>query len=200
MKSFTRDNWYWRLADGRIWSSERAAFVPEDSAAFLAWTADGTTPSEAPDASGEASARGLREALAYYGLPLGELLTLDEARAAKLADVMAGYNAAFADLEKIYPQHEREGWSLQEAEARAIMADPTADTPVLSALVAIRGRGETVADLAGQVLTQASAYRAFYAWYTGQQQRMYGEISALSTVAEILAYQVAYAPPPDQGE
>jgi hypothetical protein len=124
--------------------------------------------------------------------------TFAEALAAKLGEVMAGYGAAFADMEKIYPQHEREGWPLQEAEALAVMADPQANTPVLSALVQLRGRGESVVELAAKVLANAASWRMYYAWYTGQQQRMYAEVSALADVAAIQAYQVAYLPPPAQ--
>ena len=139
--------------------------------------------------------------------------TLDQALAAKLGQVMGGYAAAFADMEKIYPQHEREGWVLQEAEALALLADPSAQTPVLSALVAMRGRGETELELADKVLANANTWRMYYAWYTGQQQRMYAEVlalavlpdiedpeeaaqAALAAVAALQAYQVTYAPAP----
>lgn len=125
--------------------------------------------------------------------------TLEEVLAAKLSEVMGGYTASFAAVEKIYPAHEREGWPLQEAEALALQADPAAPTPVLSALVQLRGKGESVADLAAQVLANAATWRGVYAWYTGQQQRMYAEVSALTTVAEVQAYQVVYAQPAAQG-
>jgi hypothetical protein len=125
--------------------------------------------------------------------------TLDEARAAKLSEVMTGYGAAFADMEKVYPQHEREGWPIQEAEAMAYMGNPALPTPVLSALVQLRNRGETVAQLVTEVIRNAEGWRMYYAWYTGQQQRMYAEVSALATVSAIKAYQVFYAPLPAQG-
>ncbi len=125
--------------------------------------------------------------------------TLEEARAAKLAQVMDAYQAAFAPIEAVYPSAEREGWPIQEAEARALLADPQADAatvaPVLSALVQLRARGETPADLAQKVLANAGQWRMVYAWFTGQQQRMYGEVSGLATVAEIEAYPVEYQLP-----
>lgn len=125
--------------------------------------------------------------------------TQEEARAAKLAEVMSGYNAAFAPVEHVYPAAEREGWAIQEAEARALLADPVADTPVLTALVQLRAQGESVADLAARVLTNAATWRQIYAWYTGQQQRMFAEVSVLSDMEAIQAYQVVYAVPPAQG-
>ena len=125
--------------------------------------------------------------------------TLEEARAAKLAEVMSAYQAAFAPIEAVYPSAEREGWAIQEAEARTLLADPAADpatvAPVLSALVALRARGETPADLAQKVLANAGPWRMVYAWLTGQQQRMYGEVSGLEAVDEIQAYPVEYQLP-----
>lgn len=130
--------------------------------------------------------------------PQPEPPTLPEALAAKLAEVMAGYKAAFVEMEKIYPQYEREGWPIQEAEALALKSDPQASTPVLSALVQLRAKGESVADLAAKVLQNATEWRMYYAWYTGQQQRMYAEVSALASVEAVQAYQVQYAPPMGQ--
>lgn len=125
---------------------------------------------------------------------------MEEALAAKLAEVMRGYSAAFAPVEAVYPAAEREGWPVQEAEARALMADPQAETPVLSALVQLRARGETVAALAEKVLANAGQWRMVYAYLTGQQQRMYGEVTALAaqegiTGADVAAYPVEYRMP-----
>lgn len=127
-------------------------------------------------------------------------LTLADASTAKLAEVMSGYSAAFAPVESVYPATEREGWAIQEAEARALLADPNADTPVLAALVQFRARGESVADLATKVLDNAATWRMVYAYLTGQQQRMYGEVSTLAvqegiTAADIAAYPVEYVMP-----
>lgn len=126
--------------------------------------------------------------------------SLAEALTAKLAEVINKYSAAFISVEAVYPAAEREGWPIQEAEARVLMIDSQAETPVLSALVQFRARGETVADLATKVLANAGQWRMVYAYLTGQQQRMYGEVTALAeqpnvTGAEILAYPVAYQLP-----
>ena len=121
--------------------------------------------------------------------------TLDEARAAKLVEVMSAYQAASAPVEAVYPAAEREGWPVQEAEARAVLAGSTSDTPVLSLLVQLRGRGETEAELAAKVLANAGQWRMLYAYLTGQQQRMYADVSALKTVEEVQAYRVEYRMP-----
>ena len=142
----------------------------------------------------------LEEWAATHPAPEPEPPTLEEALDIKLAEVMNGYSAAFGPVEKVYPAAEREGWPVQEAEARALMADPQAETPVLSALVQLRARGEAVADLAAKVLANATQWRMVYAFLTGQQQRMYGEVTALAaqediTGADILAYPVEYRMP-----
>ena len=89
MLNFDKNNWYWQLADGRIWSTKAAAFVPDDGAAINAGVQEwlraqglASIPESPKDESGNCSEEGLREALIFYGLPLGELLTLEEQRAA----------------------------------------------------------------------------------------------------------------------
>lgn len=123
--------------------------------------------------------------------------SFEAALSAKLAEIMSKYSAAFAVIEQVYPAQEREGWPAQEAEAKALQADPNADTPVLSMLVQLRARGEKVAELAEKVILNAGQWRSVYAFFTGQQQRMYGEVVFLSeqegTKAEdIAAYPVEY--------
>ena len=86
---------YYKLADGRIWSVAAAAFVGEDSPEVRDYLAAGQTFGTAPDESGALSEAGLRQALAFYGLPLGALLTLEEAR----AEALARLDTAFADAE-----------------------------------------------------------------------------------------------------
>lgn len=126
-------------------------------------------------------------------------LSLEEAKAVKLATVMAAYQAAFAPIEAVYPAAEREGWPIQEAEARAVLADlggaPETLAPVLSLLVQIRGRGETVADMAAKVLANAGQWRLLYASLTGQQQKMYADVSALSSVEAVTAYPTTFQVP-----
>jgi hypothetical protein len=88
---FDLHNNYWILSDGRIWSSARAVYVPDDDADYLAWlTFDDNKPSRAPDEQGAVSETGLREALRFYGLPLGELAGPEERRAeiaARIAEI-----------------------------------------------------------------------------------------------------------------
>ena len=121
--------------------------------------------------------------------------TLAEVRATKLAEVLSAYQAAFAPIEAVYPAAEREGWPVQEAEAKALLVDAQVETPVLSLLVQIRGRGEAPAELAGKVLQNAVQWRMVYAFLTGQQQKMYAEVAALATAEAVQAYRVSYQLP-----
>ncbi|MDR1396989.1 MAG: hypothetical protein LBJ14_04595 [Desulfarculales bacterium] len=83
---------YWLLSDGRIWSSAKAAFVPEDDTAYQAWLALGNAPTPSPDETY------LREGiLRFYGLPLGELAGPEELSAAFTAAINVRLNA-FAAL------------------------------------------------------------------------------------------------------
>ena len=134
-----------------------------------------------------------------FSPPAAPVPSLEDARAAKLAEVMQAYQAAFAPVEAVYPSAEREGWPIQEAEAKALLADSQADpasvAPVLSVMTQLRARGESVAELAAKVLRNAGQWRMVYAFLTGQQQRMYGEVSGLASVEEIQVYPVVYQLP-----
>jgi hypothetical protein len=81
--AYTPSNWYWRRADGALWSSAAAAIVPADNPAYLAWTAAGGVPTPWPrDGAGTETGAALRAVLAPFGLagPPGPA-TDEEARA-----------------------------------------------------------------------------------------------------------------------
>ena len=164
-----------------------------DGVSLIASLASGVSPESAAEVMGLAPGT-WREITADEAATLSAP-TLDEARTAKLTEVMSAYQAAFAPVEAVYPAAEREGWPAQEAEARAVLAGSTSDTPVLSLLVQLRGRGETEAELAAKVLANAGQWRMLYAYLAGQQQRMYADVSALKTVEEVQAYRVEYRMP-----
>ena len=79
---------FYRLADGRIWDTARACFVSSvPEGATVVPLHDGTTP---------AGVEYLRQTLAFYGLPLGEIAPLEDVKAAKTAEIQSGYDAALA--------------------------------------------------------------------------------------------------------
>ena len=182
---------YYIIPGPKYWSIKDANYVsviPEDAMRQELYNGDDLMAED-----------NLRDWLRGMGLSLGELVPVEEARAVKLAEVMTGYSAAFAPIESIYPVEERETWPVQLEEARAVLADPGADTPMLSILVATRGLGETVQDFALIVMGNNAMYRQFAAFITGQQQRMYREVNELQTTAAIQAYEVVYQMPEGLG-
>lgn len=79
MFKFTGNDWCWRLDDGRVWSTEKAAFVSDDyTTAWLRRNGLGAIPPSPPDVEGNNSEAGLREALSFYGLSKGEFVTMQE--------------------------------------------------------------------------------------------------------------------------
>lgn len=93
---YTPENWRYKLTDGRIFNSSTASFTTEEEA--QAWAeARGINriPDGPCDENGESSAEGLRQELVRFGLPLGELITLEEAR----AEALVRLNSAFAAAE-----------------------------------------------------------------------------------------------------
>lgn len=77
---------FYQLADGRIWNVEEARFIEAapECAEIVQLYADGNLAGEDY----------LIRTLRFYGHPLGELTPLDDLRAAKLAEIAAGYDAA----------------------------------------------------------------------------------------------------------
>lgn len=69
---------YWKLDDGRIWSTREARFV---SPAVPKAAGFDPVPESPVDALGNHSVQGLQEALVFYDLPRGELATADDRRA-----------------------------------------------------------------------------------------------------------------------
>ena len=76
----------YRIENGRLWGVDAACFfeIAPDDAEIVQLYADGNLAGEDY----------LIRTLRFYGHPLGELTPLDDLRAAKLAEIAAGYDAA----------------------------------------------------------------------------------------------------------
>lgn len=92
--NFAKNDWYWQLDDNgdtRVWSTKAAAFVDEKVA--LDWLKssgaadDAKLPKSPVDSTPQRkhSVQGLREAIIFYGLELGELMTNNEKIFAQIA-------------------------------------------------------------------------------------------------------------------
>ena len=119
--------------------------------------------------------------------------TLQEAKAAKLTEINAAADRAIATLTATYPDREIATFDKQEAEARAYTADPTAPTPLLSALS--KARGVPLDELARRVLVKADAFAVASGSIIGQRQALEDRLDACTTVEEVEALAVTITMP-----
>lgn len=98
-------------------------------------------------------------------------------KAAKFAEIDADFEAAVASLTVGWPQHEIQTWNKQEAEARALVANPDTPTPMLSTIAITRGL--TVTELAQRVIRDADAFTAASAHFVGLRHKARQMVQAL---------------------
>ena len=119
--------------------------------------------------------------------------TLEEAKAAKLAEINAECQRMLESLTPTYPERELTTFDKQESEARAYAADATASTPLLSALAA--GRGIELADLVQRVIAKADAFTIASGFIIGQRQALEDRLDAAQTVDDVQAVIVTITMP-----
>ena len=119
--------------------------------------------------------------------------TLDEAKAAKLSEINAAADRAIATLTATYPDREISTFDKQESEARAYAADPTASTPLLSALA--QARGVPLDELVRRVLAKADAFAVASGSIIGQRQALEDRLDACTTLEEVQGITVNISMP-----
>ena len=119
--------------------------------------------------------------------------TLDEAKVAKLSEINAAADRAIATLTATYPDREISTFDKQESEARAYAADPTASTPLLSALA--KARSISLPDLVERVLTKADAFAVASGSIIGQRQALEVRLDACTTMEEVQGITVNISMP-----
>lgn len=112
-------------------------------------------------------------------------LTLTELKRLKFSEIEQAAEAAIAPITSAYPIAERDTWPIQEAEAVAWTANPTAATHILNAIAT--ARGQTIADVAANVLTKAAAFKALAGATFGKRKAKRDLIDAAATAAELSA-------------
>lgn len=86
-QNFSNGILFYQISDGRLWSVDDACFIDA--------LPEGATATVLSRAEGPADADYLRRTLEFYGYPVGpELLTLDEVKAAKVAQIDTETSAA----------------------------------------------------------------------------------------------------------
>lgn len=119
--------------------------------------------------------------------------TLEEAKAAKLSEINKAADKIMAALISTYPDREISTFDKQEAEARAYMADPTAPTPLLSALA--KARGLSMDELVKRVIAKADAFAAASGYIIGQRQALEDRLDTCKTLEEVQSIVVIIYPP-----
>lgn len=122
-----------------------------------------------------------------------EYNSLANTKARKLAEINAACDAALAALTASYPASELLTFDKQEAEARALLADPEAVTPFLTPLAAARGM-ETEA-LARKVIAKADAFTTASGHVIGLRQKDEDRLKAAQSVEDVAAIAPDYALP-----
>lgn len=121
--------------------------------------------------------------------------TFKEAKAAKLSEINKAADKIMAALISTYPDHEISTFDKQEAEARAYMADPTAPTPLLSALA--KARGLSMDELVKRVIVKADAFAVASGYIIGQRQALEDQLDTCKTLEEVQSIVVIIYPPKD---
>lgn len=125
--------------------------------------------------------------------------TLEEVKAAKLAEINSVcdsiLNAAAAD----YPASEIQTFSQQTAEAQAYVLDKNASVPLLKTLA--QARGIELDELVQRVLVKHDVFSTLSGVVIGQRQAFEDRLQICETVDEVQAIEVNYElPGADNGQ
>ena len=112
-------------------------------------------------------------------------LNLDQAKAAKALAINAGARADLFAITSGYESAERETWSVQIAEADALVLDPNVTTPMLSAIA--EQRGVTTLELALSVREKALAFKQIAGLTLGRQYAKLKQVEEATSIDEVNA-------------
>ena len=179
----------YQISDGRLWDVDAARFVDQapNGAEIIPLYADGAPAGDDY----------LRRTLEFYGYTVGpELLTLEELKAAKLAQINEGCQSALAALTSTYPEKELLTFERQEREARALLAGDGSDVAHITAIAS--GRGIPVEELARKIVAKADAFSLASGLLIGQRQKWEDMLKNAKTKEDVTAIQPVYSLPEAQ--
>lgn len=115
--------------------------------------------------------------------------TIEELRAAKLAEIDAAFSQEANSLLSGYPEAERLTWPIQQQEALSWEADNEAETPYLDGLAAARGIARE--DMLQRTLAQVQAFIVASQSLVGKRQKLRDTVNAVPASASNAAAQIA---------
>lgn len=120
--------------------------------------------------------------------PLFGAVDVDDAKDILLAQLSGFADQKLVPLVQPYGMAERTTWERQHREALAYQADPSAQVPVLHALVR---DGETVAQLAKSIINKANDYSAAVAEQLHIKRTVANKIKDLTTITQLQTIDIA---------
>lgn len=129
---------------------------------------------------------------------------LEAAKASRIAQATAACSAVLAPLSVRYCPYERDTWTEQVAQAQALLADPTLETPpanendldpvsILRSITAYSG--ESMPALAMAILKNRERWLVVSGIAIGQRQAIENKVKACATVADVLAVDMTITLP-----
>lgn len=116
--------------------------------------------------------------------------TLEEVKAAKLAEINASCDAILKQAVSGYPETEQQTFYKQDAESAAYLENPETETPFLTILAA--ARGIDLATMVMKVRAKTDAFSRLSAFICGQRQAMEDKLENCKTIEEIQDIKVEY--------
>lgn len=138
---------------------------------------------------------GSMESSLVFALPEGTIIepfviSLEDAKAAKLVEINDKAEQVASALTVGYPEFEMKTWPQQEAESMAWSADGAASTPMIDIMAAVRGIDRTL--YLQKTLSKVTLFRQASSSLVGQRQKYADQVSAATTVEEVQAINPVY--------
>lgn len=119
--------------------------------------------------------------------------SLEEVKAAKLAEINASCDAILKQAVSGYPETEQQTFYKQDAESAAYLKNPEVETPFLTTLAT--ARGISLEDMVVKVRAKTDAFSQLSAFICGQRQAMEDLLDTCASVEEVEALLVSYQLP-----
>lgn len=124
-------------------------------------------------------------------------LSFEEARAAKLREILEGANQAYHQVTACYSIPEERSWEQQKAEAEALLADENAPAPIVRPLA--ENRNIPVLMFARRILDNAARAEALSLTIIMRQQSYEDALAAAENIEAVRNIRAEYPAPDENG-